>query len=103
MADCGWFSYFRLPVFHTDACSFRQFLFLLVKSVIKSTLFNATELQSMTVGGDDCEDETEVNDLRESVRAWSSLASPSSSIVDQPVVCLPTVDFLLMIAEVAKK
>uniref|UniRef100_A0A0R3RH83 non-specific serine/threonine protein kinase n=1 Tax=Elaeophora elaphi TaxID=1147741 RepID=A0A0R3RH83_9BILA len=41
---------------------------------------------SMTVGGDDCEDETEVNDLRESLRAWSSLASPSSSANDHPMI-----------------
>ncbi|MCP9264622.1 hypothetical protein DINM_022740 [Dirofilaria immitis] len=40
---------------------------------------------SMTIGGDDCEDETDVNDLRESLRAWSSLASPSSSAVEQQV------------------
>lgn len=42
----------------------------------------------MTVGGDDCDDETDVNDLRETLRVWSSLASPSSSAVDQPMVCL---------------
>ncbi|KAM3716897.1 Serine/threonine-protein kinase [Dirofilaria immitis] len=41
---------------------------------------------SMTIGGDDCEDETDVNDLRESLRAWSSLASPSSSAVEQQVI-----------------
>lgn len=44
----------------------------------------------MTVGGDDCEDETEVSDLRESLRAWSSLASPSSSAADQPMVYFST-------------
>ncbi|VDK66328.1 unnamed protein product [Gongylonema pulchrum] len=40
----------------------------------------------MTVGGDECEDEAEVSDLRESLRAWSTLAGPSSSsaaVVDQ--------------------
>ncbi|VDM94833.1 unnamed protein product, partial [Onchocerca ochengi] len=40
----------------------------------------------MTIGADDCDDETEMNDLKESLRAWSSLASPSSSAVDQPVI-----------------
>lgn len=42
----------------------------------------------MTVGGDDCEDETEVSDLRESLEAWGSLASPSSSASGQPTVCV---------------
>lgn len=40
----------------------------------------------MTVGGDDCEDENEVNDLRETLRAWSTVAGPSSSAIDHPMV-----------------
>uniref|UniRef100_A0A915Q585 non-specific serine/threonine protein kinase n=1 Tax=Setaria digitata TaxID=48799 RepID=A0A915Q585_9BILA len=47
---------------------------------------------SMTVGGDDYEDETEVNDLRESLRAWNSLARPSSSAVDHSVEFSPSYD-----------
>ncbi|VDM95121.1 unnamed protein product [Thelazia callipaeda] len=57
----------------------------------------------MTVGSDECDDfdeEADENDLKESLRAWNSLAGPSSSGLEKPVVefssdCSPDYDAVL--------
>lgn len=53
-------------------------------------------LQSVTVGADDCEDESDPEDLRGNVGVWSALEGPSSFRADREADCLHSTDGALV-------